>query len=154
MNRLGASLLVGLAGATVGAFFGELSSFSDSISISQEVEKYSVSAGAGSGLLICLILSILYLKFMKGRSYLSGLGFGPLFGAAAGGLSGLITGIISEIGFATSFNEPFEVSYLRGFELFVEGGAIIGAVIGFILSILFGWAFYTKEKTSEQDTLK
>ena len=94
-------------------------------------------AGIFSGLLPSFLLSTVYLRFMRNRSWQSGLGWGSLFGAFAGGVSGLLMGI-------TFASAEDRADILAGTAI---PGVVVGAIVGVLISALFGWYFLAKVKS-------
>ena len=132
VKRIVASLIVGILGALLGMLEGFAGTL-EGIDNGQGgyYARFTLPAGIISGFLLCFFLSLVYLWFMKNRSWKSGLGWGTLFGAITGGLSGLVMGIALIFAGVTDLACAIP-------------SAISGAIIGFLISALFGWYFLYK----------
>ena len=137
-NRIIASFIIGIVGALIGGYLGMATAeLTDNPSAADYMTRFSLPSGAATGFVLCMFLSLLYLRFMEDRDWQSGLGFGPLFGALAGALSGFITGVMRATGeSAFAHTDVFLFLGSGFFGAFL--GAVCGIAFGFIISLLFG----------------
>ena len=119
-----ASLIVG----GVGAFIAGLYGFTLWQNPQLSGKFISFLAAIITGFLSCFLISKLYLRFMRDKSWQRGILFGPLFAGLAGAISRAITGM-------TAFSDTLLLGAVGGM-LWV--GIPTGVAVGLISSLIFG----------------